>query len=79
MEHGNPLLGGVALACSSIVVALLSWLGVVPFALLSGYQLAGVVTLSFSLLAVGFYLNYHPTRMNRLAKRHDTDYGCDDD
>jgi hypothetical protein len=79
VEPRSSLLVGVAAACSALLVAFLSWLGVVPFALLSGYQLAGVVTVAFGAVTVGFYIHYHPTRMNRHAKRRDTDYEPADD
>ncbi len=79
VEPRSSLLVGIAAACSAFAVATLSWLGVTPFAMLGGYQLAGTVTVAFGLVTVGFYLHYHPRRMNRLAKRRDTEYGPDDD
>ena len=79
VEPGNPFLMGAAAACSAVVVALLSWLGVAPFALLGGYQLAGVVTVAFAAVTIGYYVHYRPTRMDRRARLSDTEYGSDDD
>lgn len=75
----SSLLFGAAGAGSALVVAMLSWLGVAPFALLGGYQLAGVVTLAFSIVSIGFYLRYRPTRMDQRARRRDTQYETADD
>lgn len=79
VEPGSPFLVGAVAACSAVVVTLLSWLGVAPFALLGGYQLVGVVTVSFAAVAIGFYVRYRPSRMNSRARRSDTEYGIDDD
>lgn len=74
VEQGGALRLAATAACSALVVALLSWFGVAPFALLGGYQLAGVVTLAFGLVTLGPYLRYRPSRLDRRAKERDTEY-----
>ncbi|NHX37537.1 MULTISPECIES: DUF7344 domain-containing protein [Halolamina] len=58
---------------ASAVVSLLSWAGVAPFTLLSGYQLAAVVTVAFSLVTLGTYLRSRTEKLERRAFRSDTD------
>lgn len=55
------------------VVTLLSWAGVAPFALLSGYQLAAVMTVAFSLVMLVAYLRSRTDKFERRAFRSDTD------
>lgn len=74
VEPGSTFLMGTVAAGTAVVVALLSWLGVSPFVLLGGYQLAGVVTLAFAVVTLGFYAHYRPTRMDRRARENDTEY-----
>lgn len=45
---------------SGAVVLLLSWLGVSPFSMLTGYQLSGVTLLAFSLVTVAGYVRLGP-------------------
>ncbi|WP_435114995.1 DUF7344 domain-containing protein [Halolamina sp. C58] len=79
VEHGGVLGLALTAACSAVVVALLAWAGVAPFALLGGYQLAGVVALAFGVVTVGSYIRYRPARLDRRAMNRDTQYEPSDD
>ena len=68
---------GVVAGASTAIVWLLAWLGVYPFGMLGGFELAGVVTAAFTAVAVGAYLRYRPAKMNRRALEHDTAYESD--
>lgn len=63
---------------SGAVVSLLSWAGVAPFALLSGYQLAAVMTVAFSLVTLVAYLRSRTEKFERRAFRSDTDGTAED-
>ncbi|GAB7092987.1 hypothetical protein JCM30237_01390 [Halolamina litorea] len=78
IEPDTTLRTGTIAAASGIVVAVLSWLGVSPFAMLGGYQLAGVVSLAFAIVMLAEYIRYRPTRRDRNARENDIGYDPDE-
>lgn len=58
---------------SGTIVLLLSWLGVSPFSMLTGYQLAGVVLVAFTLVTVVAYVRLGPRFGYQRAFESDTD------
>lgn len=74
-------LGGAYVWSAVVVVAVatvasaLSWAGVGPFALLTGYQLAAVVTAAFGLVTMVTLRLSRPGLLDRIAQSSDTEYG----